>query len=338
MATRLRCANCHNHPLDRWTQDDYHGLAAIFAKVEIGQVIRVKANGEVIHPTAQEPAKLRIPGSLFLSADTVDGRQQLAEWLTEPENPYFAKAFVNRLWKHLMGRGLVEPVDDFRSTNPATHPELLRKLADEFIACNYDVRRMLRWIMSSQTYALSGQAEVGSENDDRFYSHALSRPLEPEVLADAISDVLGVSEVYGDSPLGTRAVTLIDPKTPSTSLDILGRCDREAGCDMGSQVSGGLTQKLHFLNGELLNGRILAPGSRLEKLLNAGESPSRIITVFYQLALSRNPSPQELSYWHEALEACVLDKASAERERAEREFLEDFVWSLLSSEEFTTNH
>jgi hypothetical protein len=338
MATRLRCANCHNHPLDRWTQDDYHGLAAIFAKVEIGQVVRVKASGEVIHPTTQEPAQERIPGGVFLPEGAVDGRLQFAQWLIARDNPYFAKAFVNRLWRHLMGRGLVEPVDDFRSTNPATHPELLDKLATEFVASQYDVRRMLRWIMSSETYSVSGQAEAGSENDDRFYSHALSTPLEPEVLADAISDVLGLSEAYGNLPLGTRAVTLIDPKTPSMSLDVLGRCDREAGCDMEGQDSAGLTQKLHFLNGELLNGRILAPGSRLEKLLNAGASPEIIISVFYQLALSRRPNATELSFWQDSLEANVADLRNADRKSLEREFLEDFVWSLLSCEEFTTNH
>ena len=261
MGARLRCANCHNHPLDRWTQDDYHGLAAIFAKIEGGQVVKVKPSGEVIHPATRDQAIPRIPGDRFLSADISDGRVELANWLTESDNPYFAKAIVNRLWKRMMGRGLVEPVDDFRSTNPATHPDLLTKLADDFVAHGYDLRHTLRRIALSATYARSVNALPRNTADDRFYSHALRKPLEPEVLADAISDVLGVPDKYGDEPEGTRAVSLFDPNTKSDALDILGRCAREASCESSTGPIGGLPRKLHLFNGALLNARIGAPTS-----------------------------------------------------------------------------
>ena len=183
MGNRLRCANCHNHPLDRWTQNDYHGLAAVFAKLERGRVIQVSSRGEVTHPRTGQPAIPRIPGEEFLSASD-DGRDAFANWLTGRENPYFAKAVVNRLWKAMLGRGLVEPADDLRATNPATHPALLNELAEDFIAHDYDLRHTLRQIAQSAAYSRSAQPLPKNRVDDRYYSHALTRPLPPEVLAD----------------------------------------------------------------------------------------------------------------------------------------------------------
>ena len=182
---RLQCANCHNHPLDRWTQDDYHGLAAVFARLDRGRVVKVVARGAVTNPRTGEPAVPRIPGDRFLDA-TADGRDAFADWLTAPDNPYFAQATVNRLWKAMFGRGLVEPADDLRDTNPATHPELLDRLAADFVKHGYDLRHTLRLIARSETYGRSAEADrTATEADDRFYSHAYRRPLEPEVLADA---------------------------------------------------------------------------------------------------------------------------------------------------------
>jgi hypothetical protein len=329
MGSRLRCANCHNHPLDRWTQDDYHGLAAIFAKVEPGKVVKLKPKGQVIHPRTLEPALQRIPGERFLDVDG-DGRERLADWLTDSANPFFAKAIVNRLWKRMMGRGLVEPADDFRATNPATHPELLNKLAKDFIANGFRIRHTLGTIARSSTYARSVNASESNKDDDRFYSHSKRRPLEPEVLADAISDVLGVDAVYGDEPDGTRAVMLIDPDTDSLSLDILGRCERKESCENVSDV-GGLSQKLHLLNGELLNARIAADGSRLDSLLESKKTPKEIIHTFYIAALSRSPTQVETKHWDEVLSAI-------ESEEQTTDFLEDFVWGLLTCNEFVTNH
>lgn len=324
MGSRLRCANCHNHPLDHWTQDDYHGLAAIFARVEGNRMVLRNPKGIVIHPRTREPAVARIPGTAFLSEGEL--RSQLADWLTAEDNPYFAKAIVNRLWKHMLGRGLVEPVDDFRATNPATHPALLDQLAEDFIAHHYDVRHTLRQIAVSHTYGRSSIHTSQNRDDDTFYSHAFRRPLEPEVLSDAISDVLGLPVQYGEHPLGTRAIALVDPSTKSETLDILGRCDREASCE-GSTTTGGLPQKLHLFNGSLLNSRLSAKDSRLSKLVLANHDPANIIREFYVVALGRTPTPQEALHWKTQLEAASNQS----------EFLEDFVWGLLTSQEFTNN-
>ena len=328
MGSRLRCANCHNHPLDRWTQDDYHGLAAIFAKIERGEVLRENPDGKVIHPRTLEPAVARIPGEHFLVDDDTDGREQLADWLTDPSNPYFAKAIVNRLWKRMMGRGLVEPVDDFRDTNPATHPALLDKLAADFIANGYSLRHSLRVIAASDAYARSANATEQNKDDDRFYSHSLRRPLEPEVLADAISDVVGVAGKYGEEPEGTRAVALVNPKTPSLTLDILGRCGRDESCEGSPGTFSGLSQKLQLFNGPLLNARITAEGSRLKRLLDAGKQPAAIIDEFYMVALGRHPRSKERKHWKRQLQSVGNKEV----------FLEDFVWGLVSSREFVTNH
>ena len=331
MGTRLRCANCHNHPLDKWTQDDYHGLAAIFAKIEGDQIVKVKPSGEVIHPATREKAVPRIPGDRFLPADVADGRVELADWLTGSDNPYFAKAIVNRLWRAMMGRGLVEPVDDFRSTNPATHPELLTTLADDFVAHGYDLRRTLRRIALSAAYARSANTLPQNTTDDRFYSHALPKPLAPEVLADAISDVLGVPDTYGNEPEGTRAVSLFDPNTESDALDILGRCGRETSCETSTAAIGGLQRKLHLFNGDLLNARIGVPDSRLDRLMSIGRSPMEIVNEFYLAALSRHPTDTEQQFWKQHIDV----KTSANSQRA---ILEDMVWSLLTCNEFVTNH
>ncbi len=328
MGSRLRCANCHNHPLDRWTQDDYHGLAAIFAKVQSGRVVSVTRRGEVTHPRTGEPAKPRIPGEAFLDVQG-DQRAALASWVTDASNPYFAKAIVNRLWKAMMGRGLVEPADDFRSTNPATHPELLDQLAKDFIDHGYQIRRTLQTIAMSSTYA-RGAPFDGNEFDVSFYSHAFSRSLSPEVLADAMSDVIGLHERYGDEPSGTRAVMLVDSATASETLDVLGRCSREESCESSGNSAGGLTRMLHLINGPILNQRITAANNRLSQLVAVNANADVIVDEFYELALSRKPSDGERQYWSAAFEK------SNPQDR--RKLFEDFVWGLLNSQEFITNH
>ncbi len=331
MGVRLRCANCHNHPLDKWTQDDYHGLTAIFAKIEDEQVVKVKPSAEVIHPATREKAIPRIPGEEYLPLDISDGRGELVEWLTNTDNPYFAKAIVNRLWKAMMGRGLVEPVDDFRSTNPATHPELLTALAEDFVKHGYEMRRTLRLIALSDAYARSSYALPENRSDDRFYSHTVKKPLSPEVLADAISDVLGVPDSYGNEPIGTRAISLVNPNTESDALDILGRCSRETSCENSDEAIDGLQRKLHLFNGDLLNARIGVKDSRLDKLLTQNKSARDIVTDFYIAALSRYPTDSDIAFWEQHIDF----NTSAESQQA---VLEDMVWSLLTCNEFVMNH
>ena len=332
MGVRLRCANCHNHPLDHWTQDDYHGLSAIFAPLQVGQVVSIEDRAEVTNPRTGEAAVPRIPGTRFLQSAQA-GRQQLAAWLTDQENPYFAQATVNRLWKNLMGRGLVEPTDDLRATNPASHPQLLKELAEQFRAHDYSWRYVVRTIASSQAYARSAQPLPTNRSDHRFYSHALVRPLEAEVLSDALVDVTGVPHSYGDFPLGTRAVTLFDSLMPSAELDILGRCSREESCETSAtaRAAGGLTRKLHLLNGALVNSKIRSQESRLAKLLAADVAFDQIVNKLYLSCFSRYPSDKERAYWQQ-------QSKGARSDQQRQELLEDLFWSLLSCREFTTNH
>ncbi|MEX2142555.1 MAG: DUF1549 domain-containing protein [Pirellulales bacterium] len=334
LGSRIQCANCHNHPLDRWTQDDYHGLAAVFARLERGRVVTVAARGAVTNLRTAEPAVPRIPGNRDLDPNA-DNRAAFAAWLTAAENPYFARATVNRLWQALFGRGLVEPADDLRATNPATHPELLDRLAADFVASGFDLRHTLRQLANSETYRRSATALPANAVDDRFYSRAYARPVEPEVAADMIADVTGVADQFAQQPPGTRAVALFDPHAPAPALDVLGRCSRVSSCDGGTAV-GGLPAKLHLLNGELVNGKIAAADGRLHRLVDAGASDEAIIAEFYVRALVRGPSEAERKFWQDAAAAAVAQPDEAAT-RARAQFLEDFVWSLLNSREFRMN-
>ena len=328
MGARMRCANCHNHPLDKWTQDDYHGLAAVFAKVEQGRIISVGGRGTVTHPVTGEAARLRVPGERFLD-EVDDPRAALADWMTAPANPYFAKAIVNRLWKAMMGRGLIEPTDDVRETNPPSHPALLDALAADFVQHGYDIRHTLRTIAVSEAYGRSSSTLPGNAADGTFYSHALVRPLEAEVLADALSSVTGVREQYGGQSANTRAIALFDPKIPSNVLDVLGRCSREESCE-SLPDPGTLAQKLHMVNGSLINDKISSPQGRLKRLLASDASDADLLTHLYILALAREPTAVEQRYWHAQL------KSAGTGER--RALFEDILWSLLACREFVTNH
>lgn len=329
MGMRLGCANCHSHPLDRWTQDDYHGLAAVFARLERGRIVQLAARGGVTNLRTGEPAIPRIPGTRFLNADG-DHRGELAHWLTSSGNLYLARATVNRLWRAMFGRGLVEPTDDLRETNPATHPELLERLAQDFANEGYSIRHTLRLIALSHTYGRSDVILAANAADDRFYSHAYWRPLLPEVLADAIADVTGVAGVYAGHPEGTRAVSLVDPLSPAPSLDILGRCLRTAECDENPAEGGGLPAQLHLLNGDLVNARLTDKSGRLRQSLAAGRTDADILSDFHRRALGRGPTDDQLLRWNAGFDSKDL------AERTER--LEDFVWSLLNSRQFSQNH
>ena len=327
MGVQLRCANCHDHPLDRWTQDDYHGLAAVFARVNAGPVISLSSHGEVIHPRTGEPARLRIPGDRFVG-ETTDARRDLMAWLIEKDNPYFDRAIVNRLWKAVMGRGLVEPVDDLRDTNPGTHPELLKQLAADFARNGRDIRHTLRRICTSDAFSRSSVPVDGNESDDRFYSHFIKVPLLPEVLADSISDVTGVSDKYGREPKGTRAVNLYAGNLESETLDVLGRCSREESCDSGPAAVADLPRALHLINGPLLNEK-LSNSRRIEHAIKT-LTDEELIRKFYVESLSRPPTEAESHFWTQALSA-------ADTPQTHREVVEDFVWSLLMSQEFATS-
>ncbi len=328
MGVRLRCANCHSHPLDRWTQEDYHGLAAVFAPLERGQVVKLNPLAQVTNPRTGNPAVAQVPGGRQLDGEE-DVRAALADWLTSKANPYFRRAIVGRLWQAMMGRGLVEPVDDLRATNPPSHPELLTRLEDHFVDEGYRLRPVLRLIAMSEAYQ---RVEASSDMPpNRFYTHATRRPLEAEVAADAISQVTQIAEVYPGHASGTQAIGLVDPLVKSSPLDVLGRCDRLSGCtEAGAGGEGGelgLAERLYLLNGDYLNQRLRDERGRLARLVAEQQSPEKIVTEFYLAALSRYPEEQELAWWRERLSSETL-----------AENLEDFVWSLLNSSEFLSNH
>ena len=331
LGVRLRCANCHNHPLDRWTQDDYHGLAAVFARLERGREVRWGPRGEVIHPRTGEATRPRLPGERFLTAG--DRRAELADWTVAAANPYFARALVNRLWRVMFGRGLVDPVDDLRATNPATHPALLQRLADDFIAHGYDVRHTLRRMATSAAYSRAaadgaGPADPSAIWAERYYATATARPLAAEVLADAFSAVTD-ADLTG-SPSGiSRAIELVDAAAEAPALEILGRCGREEPCEEGPTATG-LARTLHLINGPLLNAAISSPRGRLARLLE-DHSDEEILAELYLRALGRAPQQAERTMF-----LAQFDGEETDAER--RQLWEDILWSLLTCREFTTNH
>ncbi|MDG2222915.1 MAG: DUF1549 and DUF1553 domain-containing protein [Rubripirellula sp.] len=328
MGVRLQCANCHDHPLDHWQQDDYHGLAAIFAKLNRQRIVEVSERGEVTHPVTGQAAIPRIPGQRFLT-NTKDGRTELADWLTSPQNPYFAKAMVNRIWLHLMGRGLVDPVDDLRTTNPATHPELLQWLADDFANNGFRIQHTIKTICNSATYSRDSAPIPGNETDVIFYSHALTKPLEAEVIADAITDITGIPLQFNHTDL-PRTVTLTDNRMLIPSLDVLGRCDRESACSQ-AETSASLARSLHLINGELINQRLTTANGRLARLMRQSTSNQALLDLIFLETLTQ-PSVSAQTYWQKE-----LNKLEGAAPAAQKAFFEDVLWGLLTSRAFMAN-
>jgi hypothetical protein len=341
LAVRLRCANCHNHPLDRWTQDDYHGLAAIFARLDRGQVVGFRPTGEVVHPATGEAALPRIPGEKFLGRE-IDGRAVLAEWLTAKDNRQFARAWVNRMWQALMGRGLVEPVDDLRDTNPATHPTLLDRLAVDFSKHDFDLRHTLSLIVSSATYQRSNSPlsptgrGVGGEGersprDDRFYSQALSRQIPTPILIRLICQTTEVpGELFDEARAkdddGQKLQSLLSGYPLGVAACEARKSDRDGQLYTPTGPSD-LSGELQWLNGPLLNRKLADPRSAFFKIAVSRLPKGRLVEEYYLRTVSRLPTPAELKFWEGELVGSDRGKRC-----------EDFAWSLLSCPEFVTNH
>jgi hypothetical protein len=327
LGTRLACARCHNHPFDRWTTDDYYHFAAYFARTGFeNQRLIQRPFGEVLHPkSGKEMRPQPLGGRNELTERAGDRRVALADWLTAPENPLFARAMANRVWKELMGRGLVEPVDDLRPTNPPLNPALLDALAAAFVRQGYDLRKLIRTIASSRTYQLSSQANEINRLDDRLFSRAYLKPLTAQVLADALVEATGVPDEFPGYSPGTRAVSLIDSQVPSYTLDVFGRCPRTTSCESPAQFGGGLSQALHLVNGPAVNAKT---DTAVNRLL-AERKPNRaMVEELYLRTLSRWPTARESTHWEESLA----------KDGSKREVLEDLLWALLNSREFAFNH
>jgi hypothetical protein len=327
LGTRVACARCHNHPFDRWTMDDYYQFAACFARTGFeNQRLIQRSFGEVLHPkTGKEMRPQPLGGSNEWMKSAGDRRAALADWLAAPENLLFARAIANRVWKELLGRGLVEPVDDLRPTNPPSNPALLDALAAAFVRQGFDLHKLIRAITTSGTYQLSSQVNEFNRQDDRFFSHAYLKPLAAQVLADAIVQVTGAPDEFAGYAPGTRAVTLIDPQVPSYTLDVFGRCPRTAFCETPAQFGGGLSQALHLVNGPAVNAKT---DQAVNGLLAVPRSNRAMIEELYIRSVSRLPTARELTHWEN-----ILSKAESKRE-----LLEDLLWALLNSREFAFNH
>ena len=349
LGRRLDCAQCHNHPYENWSQDQFWGMAAFFSRMfRMGQIVvdhpadmdlgtmDVDASMALLHPRTKavvKPALLdNSPVNLTPGGNP---RQELARWMTS--NPYFAEAAVNRIWGYFFARGIVDPMDDFRSTNPPTHPELLAALAKDFREHGHDLRRLVKTIVSSRTYQLSHRPNPTNRDDVTNYSRSLARGLDAEVLLDAVADVTGIPETFstaitegatvGQAPAGTRAVQLRDPDTFfSRFLELYGRSNRGAVPERNNKPN--LSQAMHVLAGATYVDRLSQPNSRLAKLLASGAGDEQIFTDFYVAALSREPAADELQQLKTIL-----------AQRGDREAgLREFVWALISSREFAENH
>ncbi|MCC6585844.1 MAG: DUF1553 domain-containing protein [Bryobacterales bacterium] len=352
---RMDCAQCHNHPYEAWSQDQFWGMAAFFGRMfKMGDTgneyvifdhplkegmgnADVSGDIKLYHPrTKAELKPTLLDGTVPPADDKVNPRKAMAEWMVK--HPYFAEAAANRIWGYFFGRGLVDPVDDFRSTNPATHPELLNRLAQEFRSHNHDLRHLMRTIVLSRTYQLSGKPTANNREDRTNYSHSYPRPLEAEVLLDAICDVTGVPEVFttgvadianasGQAPAGTRAVALRQPDLfYSRFLDIYGRPNRLTVPERNGKAN--LGQALNILAGPVYNEKLSAAAGRLQRLMKSSKSDKEIVEEIYLAAFTRLPAPAEL----QAIEKLIADRGDRE------EALKDFVWAVLSSREFAENH
>jgi hypothetical protein len=349
MGRRLDCAQCHNHPYENFSQDQFWGMAAFFSRLfKVGPVVidhptnmdlgskDVGGSIDLLHPRTKTPLTPAVLDNASLKiAPDGNPRKELARWMTS--HPYFAEAAVNRIWSHFFGRGVVNPVDDFRSTNPPTHPALLTALATDFRSHRYDLRHLMRTIVTSRTYQLSHRPNATNRDDVTNYSRALARGLDAEVLLDAVADVTGVPETFttavtdgsavGQAPFGTRAIQLRDPDTFfSRFLELYGRANRGAVPERNNKPN--LGQALHVLAGATYLERLGGPNTRLDRLLKAGSGDEAIFEEFYLAALGRPPAADELPELRTAL-----------AQRGDREAgLREFVWALISSREFSENH
>jgi hypothetical protein len=351
LGIRMQCAKCHNHPFNRWTQNDYHQLAAFFARVQykvlenkrrdkldkhefVGeQIVYLDDTSEVKHPVSGAALRPRFLGGATLDAKDADRLRALADWVAEPGNPFFARTQANRIWSYLLGRGIVEPNDDFRESNPPANGPLLDALAKDLAEHRFDLKHLVRTIMNSRTYQLSAATNETNQEDEANFSHALVRSLPAEPLLDAVARVSGVPVEFDGYPLGIRATQL--PGMPIARrkqvlgdgfkfLRVFGKPERLLNCDCERNDNTTMAQALQFLTGSLVNRAVSEPDNRLGKLLKAGKSNREIIDELFLAALCRPPREAERS----ALVARI------ERARERRAALEDVLWALLNSKEF----
>ena len=345
LGVRMQCAKCHNHPFERWSQDDYYGMAAWFARVKtkpepvLGTPVPGKAvsaeivfqarDGEVTQPRSGKVMKPRYIGVGDAEVKPgEDRRNLLAIWLTSPENPFFAKSVANRVWFHLMGKGIVDPVDDFRESNPSCNDELLDALAKDFAKNKFDMKHLVRTIMKSRTYQLSAQPNDSNKDDSKYFSHAVTKLLSAEQLLDAICDFTAIPEKFAGLPVGTRAIQLPDGEVNHPFLKTFGQPARELACECERESDGNLAQALQLINGPTVNEKVRNANNRLGTLLAAKMSDEQILAELFFAALARAPFDDEktIALGHIA--------KGTDKRRA----WEDVLWAVLNTREFLFRH
>jgi hypothetical protein len=334
MGMRIQCAQCHNHPFDRWTMNDYYSFASFFPQIgrKPGEdpretVIFDKGEGEVKHPVTGKAMAPKFLGGDAPEIKDETRREVLAKWLASPENPYFAKNLANVVWAHFMGRGIIDPVDDVRISNPAVNPELLDALGVKFADYKFDFKKLVRDICTSRTYQLSTRPNDSNALDDRNFAKAGIRRLRAEVLLDCITEVTETKDKFQGLPRGARAVQIADGNSSTYFLTTFGRATRETVCSCEVKTEPNLSQALHLLNGATVSEKI-NEGGVVKAMLKAGKNRDEIIQDLYLRCFARKPSEQELA----KLTGFFKDP------KKDEQVLTDLFWSLLNSKEFIFNH
>jgi hypothetical protein len=339
LGMRLQCAKCHHHPFETWSEDDYYGFAAFFGRVgrkeslaagKAGKdelVIFTKRSGRVPNPKtgqAMEPRGLGEPEPVDVPP-TEDPRDALVDWLARPDNDFFAPSVVNRYWAHFFGRGLVEPIDDLRATNPATNPALMDALCDDFIAQGYDLKQLIRTICNSRLYGLSSLPNETNAKDTQSFARFYPKRMGAEVLLDAMANVTGVPNTFDGLPVGTRAIELPDESIGSDFLDTFGRPQRETACECERVGDASLSQSLMLLNSADIQARLTSEAGRAATLATDPRPIEEKVTDLFRLAFGRNPSDSELA-------TAVFHVES--RPDQTKEAFEDILWALVNAKEF----
>jgi len=334
LGVRIGCAECHHHPFDRWTQTDYQGMLAFFTQVGVrkgsrGEIVAVEGDPVTTHPRTGEKVFAHALGTTMPEKSPEgDRRETLAKWLTAPNNPWFARHMANRIWGHLLGRGLVEPIDDVRATNPPTNPELLDALADHLIKNKYDAKALIRTITASHSYQRATTPNETNERDAQNYSRALFKRVDAEVLLDMVCRTTGIGEKFEGVPEGTRALELWDSKANHYFLKIFGRPQRVTNCTCERNQEPSVSQVLHLLNSPEIQAKIQHSGGTVAKLVKDNADDGVLIEQLYLTFYSRKPTEKEAT-----IAGDYLRKSSQRRQGAE-----DIAWALFNTLEFAFNH
>jgi hypothetical protein len=330
---RIQCAQCHNHPFDRWTMDDYYGFVAFFTQVgrKNGEdprerIVFNRGDGEAKHPVGGRVIAPKFLGGEAPETKGKDRRQVLADWVASPENPWFPRHIANLVWAQYMGRGIVEPVDDVRISNPASNPELLGTLAAKLVEYRYDLKRIVRDVCTSRTYQLTTRPNETNQLDDRNFAKATIRRMRAEVLLDSITQVTETKDKFRGLPAGARSVTIADGRTTNYFLTTFGRATRETICSR-EEVGPTLSQALHLINGETIERKI-TEGQVVKKLMTLDLSPREVATELYLRCFGREPTEQEIE---------KLEGHWGITEEQPKVY-HDIFWALLNAKEFMFNH